>query len=58
MNKEIPPPTTYWEKRSELAEEALYRLCSILMQAVPHPYAAMVRDHLNEWHDLIGKIED
>ncbi len=50
-------PKTYWEERTELLEESVFRLISVLAQTSLPPQAVYaVQEHVNEWNRLLTDL--
>lgn len=50
-------PKTYWEKRCELAEEALYRALMIISRGMPSNIAADLSEHASTWNKLLAELK-
>ena len=52
-------PKTYWEERTELLEESVFRLIGILAtQALPPQAAYAMQEHVSEWNRLLGVLSE
>ena len=50
-------PKTYWEERTELLEESVFRLASILVShGLPPQAGYAVNEHVDQWNRLLTDL--
>jgi hypothetical protein len=47
---------TYWEKRAELAESAVFQLIKIIAREMRPDVTYVLRDFMDEWNDKLTEL--